>query len=133
VSFGVGDAYGGFAEVKGQVRLDGEELVLEFQVKDSFVGALKSGVKELRLPLSELEELSFRKGLFRRRLTLRARGLSALADLPGADGACVVLSVVRADADAARDLASHVTLLLSEQRLREVEEEARAAADELAD
>jgi hypothetical protein len=125
VTFQTDKAYGGFAEVQGQMRYEGDALVLEFQVKDSLFGALKSGVKELVLPLATLEDLSFKKGWFRHRMTIRTRSMADLSDLPGADGSILVVKIAKSDADAARDLASHVLLLLSEDRLRRLEEEAR--------
>lgn len=125
VPFQTDKAYGGFAEVQGQLRFEGEALFLEFQVKDSLIGAIKSDVKELRLPLSALEDLSFKKGWFGHRLTVRTRSMSDLGDVPGADGTSLVVKVAKSDGDAARDLASHLLLLLSEERLRRLEDEAR--------
>ena len=126
VPFQTDKAYGGFAEVKGQLRFEGDELIVEFQVKDSLFGALKSDVKELGLPLSALEDLAFKKGWFGHRLTIRTRSMADLGDFPGADGTELVVKVAKKDGDTARDLASHVLLLLSEERLRRLDEEARA-------
>lgn len=129
VPFTTDKAYGGFAEVKGQMRFEADELVLEFQVKDSLFGALKSGVKELALPLDALEDLVFKKGWFSHRLTVRTRSMSDLGEIPGADGSTLVVKVAKKDGDAAKDLASHLLLLLSEEKLRRLEEEARGVAE----
>lgn len=125
VPFRLDDAYGGLAEGRGLARLEGDVLVLEFQLKDSLFGAIKSQVKTLRLAPDDLESIRLRKGWFRRRLLVEARRLEALADLPGVDGTRVALKIARADADAAADLASTLTLHLSERVLRRLEEEAR--------
>ena len=43
VPFETDSAYGGFAEVKGQLRFEADELVVEFQVKDAIFGAKSIG------------------------------------------------------------------------------------------
>ena len=125
VPFVTDKAFGGLAEVNGQMRFENDELVLEFQVKDAILGAVKSAVKELAIPLEDIHDLVFEKGWFRRRLTLRTRSMAALEGLPGAEGSELVVKVAKQDAQAAKELASHLLLLVSEERLRQVEEEAR--------
>ena len=42
--------YGGLGAIRGLMRVEGGALVLEFQVKDTVLGILKSSPKEVRAP-----------------------------------------------------------------------------------
>lgn len=107
--FKVPELYGGFAEGRGLAKADSSELTLELVVRDSLVNVLKSGVKEVRIPRSEIDAVSFRRGWFGGRVQIRVKSLKWLANLPGCDNGEVTLHVARRD----RDMAEGFVQMLS--------------------
>jgi hypothetical protein len=80
--FLIPEVYAGFAEVQGIMRVDENTLMLEFEIRDSLVGMLKSGVKEIRIPISEIVSVTLNKGWFKISFIIRTQKLSSLGDLP---------------------------------------------------
>jgi hypothetical protein len=103
VPFRVPDLYAGFAEGKGLAKATPTELTLEFVVRDAVVELVKSGIKEIRIPRTELDAVSFQRGWFGAKVHLRAKSLKLLADLPGCDNGEVTLHIARRDRDQAAD------------------------------
>ena len=95
--FSFSDVYGGFAEAHGLARLEESELVLEFEVKDAVLGVIKSGLKDVRIPLSDIASVRIKKGWFSSKVVVCTTSLAALADVPTADQAQVTLRVKRAN------------------------------------
>jgi hypothetical protein len=97
---------GGLVKCEGLLRDEGEHVVLEFQSKDAVAGMLKSGVRELRVPISDLAAVSLHKGWLGMGLTgvtieLQAHRLETLQDVPGMSQGAVRLNVARKDRAAA--------------------------------
>lgn len=63
------DLFAGFAEGKGLAKASPTELILEFVVRDSLVNLLKSRLKEIRIPRTEIDMRA--SGLCGRRLLNR--------------------------------------------------------------
>jgi len=100
--------YESLGEAEGLIRFDEESLKLEFEVKDSIVGILKSDLKEIRIPLSDLESIELRKSWFSTSLVIQASSLRTTRQIPGSDQGRMTLSIARRHrADAAKML-SHV-------------------------
>jgi hypothetical protein len=112
------EVYHGFAEAKGLVRSNPAGLVLEYEVKDAMFGLVKSDVKSLHIPLEELAEVHLTKGWFRTHLTLRAKRLQTLADLPGSNSAEITLKLARKDRSLAEQLVSFLNLRICEHDLK---------------
>jgi len=104
-------------DLEGLARLDGTELVLEFRTS-ALRGIIKSQPKELRVSVSDLEEVTFQRALLRGTLNLRARRMGTFASIPGSVGGELRLRCKRAYWGAAQELASHLGLRLVEQDLR---------------
>ena len=58
VPFTIGNVFGGLGIAHGVLRNVADDLVLEIQVKDGVFGLLRSEVKEVRIPLCSIEEIS---------------------------------------------------------------------------
>ena len=99
--FKVPDLFAGFAEGKGLAKVNPSELVLEFVVKDTVLQVFKSGVKEIRIPRSEVDVVRFKRGWFGGKVHIRVKSMKWLADLPSCDNGEVVLHVARRDRDQA--------------------------------
>ena len=99
--FNVPDLFAGFAEGKGLAKASPLELVLEFVVKDTVLDLFKSGLKEVRIPRSEVDVVRFKRGWFGAKVHIRLKSMKWLADLPGCDNGEVTLHVARRDRDEA--------------------------------
>lgn len=93
----------GLTQVNGVAKISPAGIVLEYESK--LFGVIRAGVKEVRIPLSEILDVKFRKGLFKRgaKIEVRMRTFAKLAELPSTDGK-LTLKIIRDDferADAA--------------------------------
>lgn len=95
------DKYHGLSEVNGLAKFSGAGIVLEMEAK--LFGLISDGVKEARLPISEILDIKFRKGFLKRfaKIEIRTRSLAAMADLPN-EGGKVILKIKAEDHDRAR-------------------------------
>lgn len=118
VPFTISNAFEGIAEVNGLARFADDVLVLEFQTKDSFFGLIKSGVREVELPIADIVAATYKKTLVGAHLQIQAAGMKALSVLPGNKGAEVRLKIARKHRPAAQELASTLRLRLSELKLQ---------------
>lgn len=119
IPFKIGDAYQGFGEVEGLIRLEDDGLKIESQAKDNFIGLIKSQVKYVLIPLDRLEEIGFKKSIFGNKLTLRVSSLEMLHQFPYHDMGEITMSVKRKHADAAMSLVSQIKLSVADKKYRE--------------
>ena len=86
----------GLSQINGVAKFSPAGIVLEFESK--LFGVIPGGVKEVRVPVSELLDVKFRKGLFRfgAKIEIRTRTFAALAALPNKNGK-VTLKLIRDD------------------------------------
>ncbi len=91
----------GLTSVNGVAKFSPAGIVLEFESK--LFGVISRGVKEVRLPLAEILDIKFRKGLFKRgaKIEVRTRTFAKLAELPNTDGK-LTLKLVRDDFERAK-------------------------------
>ncbi len=96
------EKYHGLSEVNGMAKFSSAGIVLEFEAK--LFGLISEGVKEARLPISEILDVKFKKGLFKRgaKIEVRAKSLAAISQLPNENGS-LVLKIKRADFERARE------------------------------
>lgn len=120
VPFKIPNVYQGFAEACGIAHASGSQLVLEFQVKDTIAGLVKSSVNEVSVPFTDLVSVHLHSGWFSTRLTIRTRRLAALKDIPGSEQGGVELTIARKDKHAAAELASLIALTLAERQLQDL-------------
>lgn len=110
VPFTIRNVFQGFAETEGILSVDGTDLKLEFQTTDAVVGLLKSGVREVRLPLDGVEEIAFRKGWFGCSLVVRVAGMRGASEVPNFKHGEFVLSISKKHSQAAADLVSSIQI-----------------------
>ena len=86
----------GLSSINGVAKFSSAGIVLEFESK--LFGMISGGVKEVRVPIGEILDVKFRKGIFKRgaKIEIRTKTLTALAALPNNDGK-VSLKLVRDD------------------------------------
>jgi hypothetical protein len=121
VPFTIPNVYQGFAETRGVARLEGDDLVLEFQTKDSVFGVLKSVIKRVKLPLSEIASIEFQKKYFSSWLSVRMRGVNIAQDVPNDGQGGISLQIARKHRQIAQRLAMDVELRDAEIHLEHIE------------
>ena len=99
--FTVPDLFAGFAQGKGLAKASPSELVLEFVLKDTVLDLFKSGMKEIRIPRSEVDVVRLKRGWFGAKVHIRLKSMKWLAELPGCENGEVTLHVARRDRDQA--------------------------------
>ncbi len=117
------DVNHGFQTAGGLIKLEDEQLVVEYQTKDAFLEVIKSDVKEVRIPLRELQSVEFKKGWFSSKILLEGRSMWVLNDLPGADQGECALKIKRKDKKDAENLVSKIRIVMSELKLKDLDEE----------
>ncbi|MGH1435870.1 MAG: hypothetical protein ACRBG0_15600 [Lewinella sp.] len=114
-------AYHGFAEVSGMLHVERDHLELEFEIKDSFLGALKSGPKQLKIAYSDLSKLTYVRTLFKSRLELKLKRLRILSQFPGAKDGMISLKIKRKLKEETEDITTYVNLRIAEIGLEKLE------------
>lgn len=112
----------GFSEATGLLHLENEKLVLEFETQDSVVGIVKSGLREVSIPFSEIDEIQYKSGFFGAKIEIIGKSMKVMEDVPGAKHGSAVLHVRRRDKKKAGQVLSRARLELSEFRLKELED-----------
>ena len=86
----------GLSQINGVAKFSPAGIVLEFESK--LFGVIPGGVKEVRIPIGELLDVKFKKGLFRigAKIELRTKTFATLSALPNNNGK-VTLKLVRDD------------------------------------
>ncbi len=122
VPFRITDINLGFQEAEGVLRLSGDRLVFEFKIKDALGLSIKSNVKEIHLPLEELENVEVIDWWITLRLVLSVRSIKALDELPNVESGRVKLKIARKYRKLLKEFASRARLGLSEIRVNQLDE-----------
>lgn len=97
------EKHDGFTVVNGIAKFSSAGIVLEFESK--LLGFISDGVKEARLGVSDILDIHFKKGFFKRgaKIVIRATTLVKLNELPHSDGK-LTLKIQHGDFELARDV-----------------------------
>jgi hypothetical protein len=98
----------GVARSKGVLRVGAEHLT--FEVQTTVFGFFHRAPKTVRLDLTDLDAVRYKKGLLRDRLTIRTRPLDRITKVPGAADGELRLRIRRADRRAAEPILDHLHL-----------------------
>jgi len=115
------EAYGGFAEAHGLMHLEGNSLILEFQLQDSLLNVLRSDVREVRIPLEAIESITFKRGWLGAKFTIKTYKVRTLKDVPSSNKGEVTLQIKRQDRGKATRLAADLELKLLEHQIDRLE------------
>jgi hypothetical protein len=127
VPFFIRGVFTDFVDLEGLARIEGSELMLEFRTTHALSKLLPPSTRELRIPLSELEDVTFKRRFCLGFVLLRARSLKAFSDIPGNQGCELRLRCRSAHREAAQELASRLGMSLTTQDLKRMVEAADAA------
>lgn len=104
----------GWSDVTGIVKFSGSGIALEFEKK--FLGIFKGDVREYNLSLTDILDVKFRKGFFKRwaQVEIRLNSLALLRELPNKEGKIVLKLQQREDFARAKDAVADLQKNLSE-------------------
>jgi len=86
----------GLTKVNGVAKFSAAGIILDFESK--LLGLIGVEAKEVRVPLGEILDIRFRKGVFKHgaKIVIRMRTFAKLAELPNNDGK-LILKLARDD------------------------------------
>jgi hypothetical protein len=104
------DLYQGFAKGHGLIHDDGDCLCLEYQVQDTVVGLVKTGIRKVRIPLTDLVSVALERRWFglSTQLVIQVARMEAVKDVPGMEQGRLVLGIARKDREAAAKFVSEL-------------------------
>jgi len=123
IPFHIANSYQGLAETEGMVWFEKDSLCMEFETKDSVLGLVRSGVKEKRLALTDIDSVEYQQKVFKTRLIVRAKTMVLVDGIPGNRLGEIELRFKKKFRNEASNLASILALRLSEKRLEALDEE----------
>ena len=105
----------GISSVNGVAKFSPAGIVLEFESK--WFGLISTGVKEARLPIGELLDVKFKKGVMKRgsKIEIRLNSFTRLTELPSNEGK-ITLKIERDDFDRAREAVERIEKDMVEHR-----------------
>jgi predicted Ser/Thr protein kinase len=109
----IDNLWGGFAEGHGVLRFDGEELLLEFDVRENVFQVLRLGSHRAPLPLYDLSAVAFKPGWWAHTIVLQVSRFHAIAHLPGTDRGQMKLTISGTDRELGARLCAAVTARLA--------------------
>lgn len=112
------DSHLGLSETRGVLSCDGNNLVIEFQIADTIIGAIKGRVQRTQIPLAEIARIELRSRFwgFYNRLTIVSRSQDLLNAVPETRQGRVTATIKRIDRSAAGDFCLELSTAI--QRLR---------------
>lgn len=121
IPFKLKDLYHGFAESEGLIKSDQKNLIFEFQTKDNIIGVIKSDVKLVRIPLTDVLSIAVKKNIFYTKLIITFSNLISTKSLPGGAQRELILNIERKYRDDCISFVSQMNILLAELRLKDIE------------
>lgn len=123
IPFEIPNVNHGFVIVKGLFHIKDEEVVLEFDERDGFVGVMKSDLKVVTVPFSEVDSITLIKKLFKTNIEINANSMKSFQNVPGAEQGRIVMKISRKDRQRAESILSNARLKLSEYKLKKMDED----------
>jgi hypothetical protein len=106
--FSIKNVFAGFAEVSGIISLEKDAIEIEFQTMDSLAKMIKSDIKGITIPITDIEEIDFKKSRWGNKLTLRVLKLSMVSEIPSQESGEIRLSIQNKYTEMALNLVSKI-------------------------
>lgn len=106
VPFTITSLFAGLGQCHGMVYDAEDHLRFEFQIKDSISGIIKSSVRQVRVPVTQIESVQLVKGLFGGkwagvRIQMQAVSFDTFKEIPGMSHGKIELQVSKENASLA--------------------------------
>jgi hypothetical protein len=113
----------GLSEAHGLMKFSSKTgLSLEFQVKDAFIGLIKSEVREVFLGWDDIADIQVKKKWFSAIITIRVNKMSLFEKLPGSISGEFTAKIKKEDVETARNMQSSTLLILSEKKIEQLDQ-----------
>lgn len=122
IPFTLPEVYHGLAEAHGRAHVDASGLHIEYRVEDAVFGVLKSRIREVDIPFGDIDDIRLIDGWFRCRIVVQLHSLHIIADFPASKSGRLEFKLAREHRERAREFYSHLSLCMSEERLRQLEQ-----------
>lgn len=119
------EVYEGFAEAEGLLVLTADAIVLEYQIKDIFTGAIKSQLKKVVLPFAQIDDVEFRTNFLRTDISIQMNSMELVQDVPNAKQGRVRLKISRKHRREAAAIAHEVSIMVSDRKLEKLDKQER--------
>ncbi len=105
----------GLSQIEGIGKFSAAGIVLEFESK--LFGIISNGVKENRIALDDILDVTFHKGFFKKgaKIVIRLKSYAKLAEMPNKDGK-LTLKIPRDDYERAAEAVAVLNKNLSEHQ-----------------
>lgn len=105
----------GLTTADGIAKFSSAGIILEFETK--IIGLVKTGVKEVRLPVGEILDVKFRKGFMRRlvKIEIRMKNFTKLSEVPN-EGGKITLKLVPDDFERGQEAVARLQKEIGEYR-----------------
>lgn len=114
-AFTISDLYGNMAKASGVALIQDDDLLIEYETKDTVLGIIKSGVKELHIPLSDIASARLSRQFWSTKLTLQSHRLKSFEDFPGHTSGKVELVFDRQTRAASERLAADIARRIAQR------------------
>lgn len=108
VPFQMEGTHAGFGRCDGVAKLEDDHLV--FEVQSKVAGIMKTELKVVRVPLSDVSKIEYDGGFFSSNLQVVFKSMSYTQDFPRSEGSSVTLELKRRDRKAAQELEKDVKM-----------------------
>lgn len=108
-------AESGMSQIDGMGKFSPAGVVLEFESK--LFGIIKNGVQEARIPVADILDIKFRKGILKvgTKIEIRLKSFTQLSELPNKNGK-LILKIRRDDFDRAREAVEKIQKAQSQEQ-----------------
>lgn len=94
----------GLTDTQGMISMSDEHLVIEYQTADSMLGLLKTSVKVLEIPFTEIAGARLEQKLWRTEFVLQGKSMRSLGKYSGAKRGSIRVKIARGSTTAANEL-----------------------------
>lgn len=96
------------SETQGMVSADDEHVVIEYQTIDSMLGLIKTGVKVVEIPYSDISSARVEQKLWNTEFVLQGKNMRAIGNVPGASKGSMRVKISRGSTGAAAALVEDI-------------------------
>lgn len=122
VPFTIDEAGNAFAEATGVMRFDRGQVCVEYQVKDSIFGALKSAVKCARIDVVNIASADFKKSWFSGKITIKLKSVRGIEKFPTKTIGSLCFLISKSDRESAENFINALKTKISEEIIKKFDE-----------
>ena len=114
------EQYDGFAYMNGFIKIKSHFLEAEYQTMDGILGVVKSKIKSIEIPFSDIADVKYKSNIFRTVMIITVNSFKAAAEL-GNGSEDIKFYVKRKNKKLAESFVDNVKLAVAEYQLKQLE------------